>query len=79
MFQWDPVCQDIEYKVNATNCGICPNATFNASVACIVGDIDLLTGTGNTNVTMCTLTVETTVCGFQSNPSEAATALLKGT
>ena len=28
---------------------------------------------------MCTLSVETTVCGFQSNVSEAATALLKGT
>ena len=81
-FQWDPVelvCSDIEYKINATNCGLCPDATFNTSVTCVVRNIDLLTGTINTSDTVCTLSVKTTVCGFQSNVSEAATALLKGT
>ena len=81
-FQWDPVqlvCSDFEYKINATNCGMCPDTTVNTSVACVVGDIDLLTSTSNTNGTVCTLSIETTVCGFQSNSSEAVTALLKGT
>ena len=81
-FKWDPVqivCSDIGYKVNATNCGICPDATVNTSVICVVRDTDLVTSTSNTNDTLCTFSVETTVCGFQSNVSESATALLKGT
>ena len=82
-FQWDPVqlvCSDIvEYKVNATNCGLCPDATVNTSVTCLVRNTDLLTNTSNTNDTLCTLSVETTVCGFQSSMSESATAMLKGT
>ena len=79
-FQWvlvQLVCSGIEYKVNATNCGLCPDATVNASVTCLVTNTDLLTSTSND--TLCTLSVETTVCGFQSKVSEAATAMLKGT
>ena len=77
-FQWDPVqsiCSYIQYKVNAEGCGVCPNTTLSASVTCIVNDI-LANGTSNNSV--CTLSVETMVCGFQSNVSEVVTAMLKG-
>ena len=53
---------------------MCPNTTLNASVTCVVNDI--LTSTSNKSV--CTLSIETTVCGFQSNISETVTAILKG-
>ena len=71
-FQWDPVqliCSS--YKINAVGCGACPNATLNTSVTCVVSNL-------LTNNSICTLSIETTVCGFQRNISEAATALLKG-
>ena len=73
VFQWDPVqsvCLDIGYKVNAMNCGVCPDTIFTTSLTCIVNEAFN---------SMCTLSVETTVCGFQGNVSEAATAMLKGT
>lgn len=65
-------CSDIEYKVNAVNCGVCPNVTQNTSVTCEVRD----TFSGN-----CTLSVETIVCGFQNsseNGSDPVTVILKG-
>ena len=74
-FQWDPVQLICSYKVNAEDCGVCPNTTLNASVTCVVNDI--LTSASSNSV--CTLSIETTVCGFQSNISGTATAILKGT
>jgi hypothetical protein len=59
------------YKVNADGCGVCPNTTLNASVTCVVNDI-------LANNSVCILSVESMVCGFHSNISEAVTAMLKG-
>ena len=46
-FTWDPVqttCPVVEYKVNAVNCGVCPTATHNTSITCVVdGGSDMLT------------------------------------
>ena len=74
-FQWvsvQLVCSDItEYKINAVGCGACPNITLNTSVTCVVSNI-------LTSNTVCVLSVKTTVCGFQSNSSEAVTSMLKG-
>ena len=74
-FQWDPVQSICSYKVNAEGCGVCPNTTLNTSVTCVVNDI-LVNSASNNSV--CTLSVETMVCGFQSNVSEVVTATLKG-
>ena len=74
-FQWNPVqsiCSYMQYKVNAEGCGVCPNTTLSASVICVVNDI--LTNSNS----VCTLSVETMVCGFQSNVSETVIAMLKG-
>ena len=67
------ICPDIEYKVNAVNCGACPEIILgNTSVTCIVNDAL------NSN-NLCTLSVETIVCGSNSgNKSDTATAVLKG-
>ena len=51
---------------------MCPNTTLGESVTCAVNDI--LTNSNS----VCTLSVETMVCGFQSHVSEAVTAMLKG-
>ena len=75
-FQWDSVCADSEYNINATDCGACPNTTISTSVICIVSGI--LTSTSN-NYTVCTLSVDATVCGFQTssgNESDTVTAIL---
>jgi hypothetical protein len=72
-FQWDPVELICSYKVNAEGCGVCPNTTLNVSVTCVVNDNVRLA-----NNSVCTLSVETMVCGFQSDTSEAVTAMLKG-
>ena len=74
-FQWDPVQSICSYKVNAEGCGVCPSTTLSASVTCVVNNI-LANGTSNNSV--CTLSVETMVCGFQSNVSETVIAMLKG-
>ena len=57
---------------------MCPNTTLDASVTCVVKLDDILTDSASKNST-CTLSVETTVCGFQSESSETAIAILKGT
>ena len=51
---------------------MCPNTTLSASVTCVVNDI-----LANSN-SVCTLSVETMVCGLQSNISEVTTAILIG-
>ena len=77
MFQWGElgVCPNsIGYKVNATNCGVCPNTTLSTSVTCVVSSMF------TRNSSMCTLSVETTVCGNnRGNRSNTVTAILKGT
>ena len=52
------------------NCGMCPDAIFTTSLTCIVN---------KAFNSMCTLSVETIVCGTNSgNKSETITAVLKG-
>lgn len=80
-FQWEhgvKVCpvNVIGYKVNATNCGVCPNTTFSPSVTCVVSSV--FNAYGNKSIT-CALSVETTVCGTNTgNTSNTVMAILKG-
>ena len=74
-FTWDPVqsvCPDVEYKVAAVNCGVCPSATNDTNISCILNNMDVI-------YKVCTLSIQTVVCGFTSrNRSENITATLKG-
>ena len=74
-FQWDPAQLFCSYQINAEGCGVCPNTTLNTFVTCVVHDIP---ANSNSNNSVCTLSVKTTVCGFQSESSETATAILRG-
>ena len=59
-FSWDPVqsvCPDVEYKVTAENCGVCPRSTNNTSITCI------LDGFTATIDKVCLLSIQTAVCG----------------
>ena len=59
------------------NCSVCPEAMLfnsNTSVTCVVS------GSVFNNSNICTLSVETFVCGSKSgNESDTVTAVLKGT
>ena len=35
-FTWDSIHPFSSYKVNASNCGICPNTTSSNSISCII-------------------------------------------
>jgi DUF4097 and DUF4098 domain-containing protein YvlB len=75
-FQWEPgVCPaSTGYKVNATNCGVCPNTTLSTSLTCVVSSVFT-----SKKSTFCSLSVETTVCGINTgNRSSTVTAILKG-
>ena len=57
MFNWDhPLsnCYTYEYGVEATNCGVCPNATLSTTCTCT---------NININDDMCTFSVFITACG----------------
>ena len=77
-FQWEPVQFICSYKVNAEGCGMCPNTTLHASVTCVVKVNDILTNSASKNF-VCNLSISTTACGFQSESSETAMAILRGT
>ena len=48
---------DIEYKVNAMNCGMCPDTIFNRSpLTCYVSSVF------TSNSSVCSLSIEITVC-----------------
>ena len=66
------VCPDVEYKVTAVNCGVCPSATNDTNISCVLNDMDA-------TYKVCTLSIQMVVCGFTSgNRSENVTATLKG-
>ena len=74
-FTWNsvsPDCQAVHYKVNATNCGQCPNTADSNSVTCTIP----------TNIAFeqnCVLAVEAVVCGDVSGiPSEPIVFAMKG-
>ena len=63
------------YKINATNCGVCPNSILNTSLTCIVSGVF----TASKKIEYCSLSIETVVCGINTgNRSSTVTALLKG-
>ena len=79
-FQWEPgVCPNsMGYKVNATNCGVCPNTTLTTctSLTCVISS----EFTASKKITFCSLSIETIVCGINTgNRSNTVRALLKGT
>ena len=67
------VCPDVEYKVTAVNCGVCPNATNNTNISCVLDDVT--TTTDN----LCSLSVQTVVCSFAGDwDRNTVTVLLNG-
>ena len=77
-FRWDPVpsdCPSIDYKITATNCGVCPSATVNAAVTCVINDLIEVNRINNS----CTLSVQSVVCGgIVGDSSNTVTAILRG-
>ena len=77
-FHWDPVpsvCSAIKYKITATNCGVCPNATLNTSVTCAINDQMKMNGINNS----CILSVRSIACeGIVGDSSNIVTATLRG-
>lgn len=76
-FQWEPgICPNSTgYKVNATNCGMCPNTTLSTSLTCVVSGVF----TASIKTAFCSLSIETVACGINTgNRSSTVAALLKG-
>ena len=72
-FSWDPIprsCPAIQYHINTTNCGLCPQNTTSLDVTCSV------------NVTAerrnCTFSVQTSLCNVKGMPSDILRVSLKG-
>ena len=74
-FTWNlvsPDCQALHYRINATNCGQCPNTANTNSVTCAIP-----TSIGFDQT--CVLTVKAVVCGNASGiPSEPLVFVMKG-
>ena len=72
---WNSVsqnCPALRYKINATNCGECPDITTSNNVTCIIDNTI-------TQPQTCTITVKSVVCGnVLGIPSEPVSVLLKG-
>ena len=71
-FNWtslDTECDSLSYNIISYNCGRCPSTTSNTSVTC-------------TNVValgqVCTILVQTVVCGNTGILSQPTTVMLKG-
>ena len=74
-FTWDPVqttCPVVEYKVNAVNCGVCPTATHNTSITCVVDDVTTVIDN------LCILSIQSVVCGVTGENRSNVTATLRG-
>ena len=59
VFSWNPVpfqCPYIQYIINSTNCGLCPNITNDTSVLCVHYSVD-----AHKNRT-CIFVVQTELC-----------------
>ena len=75
-FTWDPVqttCPVVEYKVTAVNCGVCPTATHNTSITCVVDDVTTVIDN------LCILSIQSVVCGVTGENRSNVTATLRGT
>ena len=76
-FTWDPVqttCPVVEYKVTAVNCGVCPTATHNTSITCVVDDVTTVID----NLHLCILSIQSVVCGVTGENRSNVTATLRG-
>ena len=74
-FTWDPVqttCPVVEYKVTAVNCGVCPTATHNTSITCVVDDVTTVIDN------LCILSIQSVVCGVTGENRSNVTATLRG-
>ena len=65
-------CPVVEYKVTAVNCGVCPTATHNTSITCVVGDVTTVIDN------LCILSIQSVVCGVTGENRSSATATLRG-
>ena len=66
------VCPDVVYKVAAVNCGVCPSATNDTNISCVLNNMDA-------TYKVCTLSIQTGVCGFPpGNSSHNVTAMVRG-
>ena len=75
-FQWSPVTssEDVRYRINASNCGHCPNETNNTTVICTDFTIDMYS-----QVTLCLLSLQTVVCdNVTGNENSSVQVNLRG-
>jgi hypothetical protein len=75
VFQWEsvaPSCEAVNYLINASNCGHCPNVTNDTTVTCTGFTLD-------TYDQVCLLSVQTAVCGnITGNESRSIHVTLRG-
>ena len=75
LFNWDSINNNCPYfLITANNCGLCTNSTNSTNVTC--STVMLLTTTAST---VCTLRVQSGICGYISNHSDPISVTLKGT
>ena len=77
VFTWNAVnnCPSISYLMLATDgCFTCPNSTNTTSANCTTAGLSL-----TNDVTNCTFSVQSEVCGYISNLSDTILITLKGT
>ena len=65
-------CPVVEYKVTAVNCGVCPTATHNTSITCVVDNVTTVIDN------LCILSIQSVVCGVTGENRSNATAPLRG-
>ena len=68
-FSWDPVapnCSSVQYKITS-DCGVCPMTTDSANVTCSDQQIP----------SVCTLHVQSMICGFIGSSSVPVVQTLK--
>jgi hypothetical protein len=61
----------VQYFVNASNCGVCPNTTYSNSVRCNFINI-------TSNLHVCSLTIITVVCGRIGSASDPFIVTIQG-
>ena len=66
------ICPVVEYKVTAVNCGVCPTATHNTSITCVVDDVTTVIDN------LCILSIQSVVCGVTGENRSNATAPIRG-
>ena len=65
-------CPVVEYKVTAVNCGVCPTATHNTSITCVVDDVTTVIDN------LCILSIQSVVCGVTGENRSTFTAIPRG-